>query len=110
MMWTSKLGATGKPLVLGLLVSGELVDFEDLTTPTLFMRKKHAEPLTTLQFAVTAYTDTLNDPPAYNAQVLFNFDDIQEGEYLAEIVAEIGETIVSFPDDSYLTLRFLRGT
>ena len=108
-MWTSKLGATGKPLVLALTNAGELMDFSDITTPVFRMRPRVAET-GWVEFEVTEYTDDVNDPPLYNAQVVIDdWSAIAEGVYVGEVVASVNGQVTVFPDDGYINLKFLSG-
>lgn len=115
-MWVTKIGNRAKTFLIGLVRNDVLLTFTDLSGPggsgaPLFrMRLRTEEPTESLEFTVTAYTDTLNDPPVYNAQVDFgSFTDIVPGIYIAEVNAHLDGADVDFPDDSYFLLKFLRG-
>lgn len=106
MQWISKIGATGKPLLLGLANNGTLIDFDTMTDPTLHLRSKVDLTGQVLDFPVTEYEDPNG---VFNAQCLFTFDDIVAGEYIAEVDATIDGLLVTFPDDSYIHIKFLEG-
>jgi hypothetical protein len=106
-MWISKIGATGKPLVLGLTNAGTLVNFADLTAPVLRMRSKtYLDAGVALEFPVTIYSDS-NEPAQYNAQVVFDFTNIVPGDYVADVLTMIAGVAVKFPDDTWIHIRFL---
>jgi hypothetical protein len=108
-MWTSKLGASGKTLLLGLTNEGELMDFGDVTTPVFRMRPRVQES-GWVEFDVTEYTDDVNDPPLYNAQVEFDdWSGITEGVWVGEVIASVNGQVTAFPDDGYINLKFLSG-
>lgn len=108
-MWTSKVGATAKPLLLSLTNNGVLMDFADITNPVFRMRLRSSET-GWVEFEVTAYDDTENVPARYNAQVVFgDWSEVTEGVYIGEVDATINGDDVSFPDDGYITLKFLGG-
>jgi hypothetical protein len=113
-MWTSKIGATGKPLILGLTLDDSLVTFAGLTGPggagVPQLRFRLRNGTTTLSRDVTAYTDVTNDPPKYNAQVEFDdFTGIEPGVYICEVDASQAGEEHTFPDDGYFLIKFLPG-
>ena len=109
-LWITKQGATGRPLLLGLMVADALIDFADLTTPVLRIRRKTSALAAALEFVVTSYTDTFNTPALYNAQVVFtDWSDLTQGEYIADVVADYEGELTMWPDDSYIGIRILQG-
>lgn len=113
MPWTTKIGNSAKTLVLALANDGVLVSFGSLSgpggvgAPQLRIRRKSGE--TVLSFDLEAYAGA---DPDYNAQRVFTADDfgaIDPGLYIAEVDARISGQDVTFPDDGFLELRFLRG-
>ena len=109
-MWTSKIGADGAHLRLGLSDRDGLVSFGDLTTPTLVMRPRNAPNSDAITRTVVAYTDGVNDPDLYNAEVVFaDFTGIEPGVYICEVTATQNGESVSFPQGSYFLIRFRPG-
>lgn len=107
--WVTKLNAEGRPLLLGIAVNGELVDFGDLDTPLLRMRRATAVETTALSFEVVDYNDTVNSPALYNAQVVFSdWTELSAGLWIADVVATYADRLTVWPDDSYIKIRILR--
>lgn len=107
--WTTKLGVTGKPLILALSDAAGLVTFASLGSPMLKLRKRHQDLGDAVSVPVIAYED---EPETYNAQVEFDaavYAQLESGEYIAEVDATLAGESVTFPDDGYLVLKFLRG-
>lgn len=116
-MWTTKIGAVGAHLLMGLTDNGGLFSFGALEgpgggAPQLRMRLRNADPSTAVSRAVTSYTDTEYSPARYNSQVVFtSFTGIVAGVYLCEVDAQVVSTgePVTFPSAGYFLIRFLRG-
>lgn len=107
LLWTTKRGAVGRPLILSLSVNDDLVDFGDLVSPELRMRPQAlSSPIVTLD--VVEFSDS--ERPEFNAQVIIeDWSLIEAGTYLAEIAAEFQGQQVRWPDDRYLMIKVLRG-
>jgi hypothetical protein len=116
-MWTSKIGNVAEHLRLGLSNEGALLDVDlDLTgpggsgAPQFRCRLRNVEDAQSHSFDVLAYLDTQNDPPQFNAVVVFDFDTLTTpGVYVCEVDAEIDGEAVSFPSASNILIEFKRG-
>lgn len=103
-LWTSRIGDTAKTLLLALAQDDVLLDFADFESVELRMRLRSDPAADIFVFPVTAYA---GGNPDYNAEVVFEFDTLVAGLYSAEVVATLtGGTVVTFPDDERLLLRF----
>ncbi|MCP4967386.1 MAG: hypothetical protein GY926_19410 [bacterium] len=115
-MWTSKLGLTAKPLILGLTQSGVLVNFSTLTgpggsgAPQLRLRTECDRQVNAVSFDMVIYVDP-GIPAQYNAQRIWvpgDFASLRATTYFGEVDAQLDTgKDVSFPDGGYFTIKFL---
>ena len=109
-MWTSKIGASGAHLRLGLSGLNGLITFTDLASPTLAMWQRNADRSTSITRVPIAYIDTENDPAKYNAEVVFaDFTGITPGVYACEVNGTQNGEAVSFPQGGVFLIRFREG-